>query len=479
MNSQSAWQTTLSFFPDLPVVVEPIDAHLTSDAGLLLFREFDEQRGLTAAFAAALSDPRRAASIDHPYLQMVRARVYGILADYEDQNDHDTLRTDAAFKLIAGRSPDGPDLASQPTLSRFENSVDIASLNRLREVQIDQFIAGFHEAPSSLTFDIDCFDDPAHGQQQLVFFHGFYEQYQYLPRVITCAENDETVLVQLLYGTASPELGADDDLRHLVQRLREVRPDVKIHVRGDSGFGKPVMYRVCEELRVEYSFGLGMNPVLKRNSEDLLNQAVSEYEKQGQPQRLFTGFSYAAQSWDQERYVVVKAEANAQGTNRRAVVTNRPGAPHFPQGAYDEYADRGESENRNKELKRGLCGDRLSDHRFMANFFRLYMHALALNILVGMRRLVAAPPPEPRVAEIPLEAATPYAKRSYANRRRKEDPLGEGHACTWRTRLIKVAAQIVVTTRRVWIRLSGSWPHLEHFRKVAETIVATFSRGTG
>ena len=134
-------------------------------------------------------------------------RIYGILAGYADQNDHDVLRYDPVFKLLAGRSPDDQHLASQPTLSRFENAIDIPSLRRLQDVFIDQFIASFSTPPRHLTFDIDVFDDPTHGQQQLTFFHGYYDQYQYLPRVITCKENDLVVMVCLLYGTAHATLG--------------------------------------------------------------------------------------------------------------------------------------------------------------------------------------------------------------------------------------------------------------------------------
>jgi hypothetical protein len=432
--------------------------------------QFAERSRITEQFADALIDPRDESAIAHSFREMVRSRIYGILADYEDQNDHDTLRCDALFKLIADRSPDEPDLASQPTLSRFENAIGPQSLLALQDVLIDQFIASFDQPPSQLTFDIDCYDDPAHGEQQLVLFHGYYRQYQYLPRVITCAENDRVVMVALLFGTASAFLGVDDDLRHLAERLRAVWPDVKIRIRADSGFGVPVVYEVCEELHIEYSIGIGMNPVLKRNSDELLAQAVSLYEQTGQVQRIFCGFAYAAASWSQERFVVVKAEANAKGTNRRAIVTNRPGAPQFPPAAYDEYADRGESENRNKELKCELHGGRLSDHRFMANYFRLYLHATALNLLVALRGAVADPPPKPS-GELPLEAASQEARRQYFNRRRERDPLGEGHASTWRTRLIKVAAQITVSTRRVLVRLSGSWPHLHHYYHVAQTIL--------
>jgi hypothetical protein len=417
---------------------------------------------------------------------MVRSRVFGILAGYEDQNDHAALRSDAIFKLLADRSPEDEHLASQPTLSRFENSVTPSSLLRLEELFIDRFVNSFEEPPREVTLDIDVFDDPTHGQQQLTFFHGYYSQYQYLVRVITCAENDLVVLPVLLYGTADVALGVGADLRRIVDALLEKFPNVLIRLRADSGYAKPWLYQLCERLGVEYSIGIGMNNVLKQNSEDLLQIAVEQREATGVPQRLFTGFDYQAGTWDQPRWVVVKCEATALGTNRRAVVTNRPGARTLPAGVYDEYSERGESENRNKELKCELCADRLSDERYMANCFRMFLHCLANNILVLLRRHIAAPPvlevsppsdyPAPATEtpeQLAPEARTGWARRRDFNRRREADPLGEGHACTWRMRLIKVGARIEVTARRVRVFLSGSWPFLDHFRDVGQALLNT------
>lgn len=469
---QSVWQKCFDFLPGKPIVVEPVAEQLTSDAGLLPIRQLDERLGWTAQFAAALDDPRSRRQIDHTFLEMARARIYGILANYEDQNDHDTLRSDPVFKLIADRLPEDEDLASQPTLSRFENQITVRSLVGLRDVLIDEFIASFDAPPRHLTFDIDTFDDPTHGQQQLTFFHGYYEQYQYLPRAITCAENDLAVMICLLHGTAHPALGADDDIAYLVGRLRAAWPGVRIEFRGDSGFGLPAMYEVCEWLDLPYTFGLTMNATLKNRSDPLLTHAVAEYERTGAPQRLFCDFWYRAESWPAQRRVVVKVEVNAQGVNRRAVVTNRPGVFVLPGAVYEAYADRGESENRNKELKTSLAADRLSDHRYLANLFRLYLHTQAYNLLVQLRRLVADPPAPPRVEpDLPLEARTPREKRHYFNQRRERDPLGEGQPCTWRTRLIKVAARIRQTARRVIVELSGCWPHLEHFAHVSDRVL--------
>jgi hypothetical protein len=515
MSIQPVVQLTFDFLP-LPVVVETSDAPLSSDAGLLPFRQLDERIGLTQTFAAALNDPREPSRFEVSVLEMTRARIYGIVAGYEDQNDHDILRNDPVFKLIADRSPAADPLASQPTLSRFENWIDIPSLKRLRDVFIDQFLASFAEPPAYLTFDFDAVDDPAHGEQQLVLFHGFYEQYQYLPLVVTCAENDQIVLLSLRPGHVHAALGAEDDLQYLVKRIRAVWPHVVIHIRGDAGFGMPWMLTMSERLGVEYSYGLTSNAVLKRQSEALLEQVVAAYEREqqqakqeGRPapptRRLVDAFWYQAGTWAAPRWVIVKAEANAQGSNRRFILCNRPGARVLPEAAYDAYAQRGESENRNKEFKCDLAMDRLSDHRFLANFFRLYLHAAALNLVVRLRQIIAVPlavheqavdalahpaadetaqaatrtpgeivrehgltPPE---GELPAEALPEPARRRYFDRRRRHDPLGGGQPATWRLLFIKIAAEVVASKRRILIRLSGSWPYLHYFQTVCSRLL--------
>lgn len=468
MSVQTVWSECLGFLPQKPVVVENSAGRLSSDAGLLVVREFDERIGLTQQFAAALQDRRLQPT--HSLLAMVRQRVYGILAGYEDQNDHDTLRYDPVFQLVCDRLPDDQaKLASQPTLSRFENAVSVKALFRLRELLVDQFLEAFDEPPSRLTFDLDGFDDPAHGAQQLTLFHGYYGQNQYFPLIITNADTGLVVMVALRHGTAHSALGADEDLEYLVSRLREKWPDVDIEVRADSGFGVPRMYAVCERLGIWYTFGIGMNSRLKQASDELLAQAVAQYAQTHEPQRLFTALSYQAQTWDGARSVVIKAECHVAGTNRRAVVTNRAGALIVPQGVYDDYVQRGESENRNKELKTDLCGDRLSDHRFMANLFRLCLHALALNLLIRLRSALPDPPdPEdqpharrPRPAPLP-DAEAPHLPTGAELRR--------AQPATWRLRLIKVAAEVIVSARRVLVRLSSAWPSLPTWRLVLQTV---------
>src|SRR5262249_15670806 len=285
-------------------------------------------------------------------------------------------------------------------------------------------------------------------------------------------------MLSLRPGNVPAALGADDDLAYLVTRLRKAWPDVALHFHGDCGFGVPGTYEVCERYRVSYTFGLSANTVLQRQTEGLLAEAGAGDRRERQagrqqapawpavPSRLFTGFWYQAGRWPCARYVVAKAEANDRGTNRRFVVTNRPGALLFPGPAYDEYAGRGESENRNKEFKCDLAMNRLSDHRFVANYFRLYLHAAAMNLLVRLRRFIAEPLPasaphaetaqatsQPGEAVlsaaarcVPAAALTGAERQRHFRQRRQRDPLGEGHPCTWRTLLIKVAAEVLIRT---------------------------------
>jgi hypothetical protein len=459
------------FDPTRPIRFDFSAAPLTSDAGLLPLRQFDEKRRLTQQFAGALNDPRDPRRIDHSFLDLTRMRVFGILAGYQDQNDHDTLRTDPVVKLITQRSPDDPDLASQPTLSRFENQIDIPSRKRLRDVLIDPFIAAFDAPPIALTFDLDAVDDPTHGHQQRTLFHGFDEQDQYLPLVVTSADTDPIVMLSLRPGTATASLGADDDREYRVARLRIAWPDLTIRVRGDCGFGHPTMHECCDRLDVLFTFGQAANRTLQRASEELLAEAQRRWEETGQPQRLFDGFWYQAGTWTRPRWVIVKAEANAQGTNRRFVTTNRSWSREYGEATYDEYVMRGERENRNKEFKCDLAMDRLSDHRFVAHFFRLDLHALAMNLLVRLRREIADPPMrEGPSGDLPRSSLPEPQRKLDQNARRRHDPLGEGQPATWRTLRIKVAASVGVSCRRVVIQLSCSWPHWEFFRRVSEHV---------
>ena len=451
MVAQTAEPILFDFLPQLPVVVQQHHGQMSSDAGLLPLRQFDERWRYTQRMADCLDDPRpsRGQSLG----AMLRQRLYGILAGYEDCNDHDTLRDDPVFKLIAGRLPDGDALASQPTLSRFENLATPKVLQKLIDFTIATGVERLRQKhggklPASIILDLDATDDPTHGRQQLTLFHGYYGQYQYFPLIISEPTTKHVFLAWLRPGTVHASLGADDDLTRIVNALRAEQPDIQIHVRGDGGFGLPLMYQICETLGLTYTFGFSTNPRLKRMTEPLMQKAVEQHDLTKQKARLFECFQYQCDSWSRARTVVAKAECHDGGNNLRFVVTNLPEIATAEQGGktYDDYTQRGESEQRMDELKNGLRMDRLSCHRFMANFFRLLLHTAAFNLLNAVR-----------------DDADPSASSGQA----LPQVLRVGQPCTWRLMLIKVAAEIVQTTRRVIVRLASQWPWWPMYQAVS------------
>ncbi len=279
-------------------------------------------------------------------------------------------------------------MASQPTLSRFENLATPAVLQKLIDFTINTGIERLKQKhggrlPASITLDLDATDDPTHGHQQLTLFHGYFGQYQYFPLIISEPTTKHVFVAWLRPGTVHASLGAEDDLMRVVNALRKERPDIAIHVRGDAGFGLPRMYEICEQNNLTYTFGFATNPRLKKRTEPLMNQAVEQHQQTQQKQRLFDCFPYQADTWDHPRTLIAKAECHSIGTNLRFVITNVANVVVSDDGQreYDHYIQRGESEQRMDELKNGLHMDRLSCHRFMANFFVLLLHTAAFNLL--------------------------------------------------------------------------------------------------
>jgi hypothetical protein len=421
------------FMPARTVVLRPAEGDLTSDAGLLAVRQFDERLGWTRRLAECISGGRQAPL--HSVLSMVQQRIYGIIAGYEDCNDHDALRDEPVFKMIAGRLPGDDPLASQPTLSRLENSVTTRELLNMTDLMIDMGVQRLREkhggrVPRRVTLDLDPTDDPTHGQQQLTFFHGFYDQHQYYPMIVSEPTTRHIFIAWLRHGTAPASLGADDDIERIAAALRKANPRTRLHIRADANVGNPGLYQLCERDGHTYTFGLGTNSRLKGWARPLVERAELRYAKLKSKQRLFTFTRYKARRWNRPRTVIAKAECSAQGTNLRFVVTNLPVKNKAEaEKVYDGYVQRGESEQRMDELKNGLGAGRLSCHRFKANFLRLMLHTLAFNLLNALRDHKDVP-----------------------------EELRRARPETWRTKVIKVAAVVVQTTRRVWVELSGCWP---------------------
>ncbi len=408
---------------------------LTSDAGGLLLREVDRRCGLLDAVTACLTDPRDPARITHDLRSMLTQRIYGLALGYEDLNDHTTLRQDPLFAVLAERRPDpSQPLASPPTLCRLENRVSRASLQRLAAVLVEQFIASFDQAPQELILDFDATDDPLHGMQEGRFFHGYYDHYCFLPLYVFCGSR--LLVAYLRPSNIDASLHTRPILKLLVKRLRQVWPAVRIIVRGDSGFCRWKLMRWCEQNGVFYVLGLARNKVLERLAEPFMAAAQTQLEATQSKVRNFHEVRYAANSWDCERRVIVKAEQLPQGPNVRFVVTNL--TTPTPGEVYDGlYLPRGDMENRIKEQQLALYADRTSCHAFLANQFRVLLSAAAYVLVESLRRTGLA-----------------------------GTELEQAQAGTIRLRLFKVAARVVTSVRRVVLHLSSAYPLADLFGRV-------------
>jgi Transposase DDE domain group 1 len=422
------------------VVADFRGGRLTSDAGCILLREVAQKTGLFDALNEVIPDPRHPVFIVHDQRSMIAQRIVAIALGYEDLNDHHTLRADPALQLAAGRFPDAEfTLASPPTLCRLENRIERKTLMRIAEVLVDQFIASHTQPPQSLILDFDATDDPLHGRQEGRFFHGYYDNYCYLPLYVFCG--DELVAAYLRPSKIDASKHSRALLKLLVRRLRQAWPDVKITLRADSGFCRWRLMRWCDSHGIGYVLGLARNQALERLGADWIARAERQFKKTGQPQRIFGSFAYQASSWDRPRRVIVKAEYTAQGPNPRFITVNVPGDP---QELYEDvYCQRGEMENRIKEQQLDLFADRTSCHRFLANQFRLLLSSAAYVLFQALRRTAL-----------------------------RDTDLEKAQVGTIRLKLLKVAARVVVTTRRVVFHLASSYPFQDRFRAVFERVMS-------
>jgi hypothetical protein len=294
-----------------------------------------------------------------------------IACGYEDQNDSNSLREDPLFKLVCGSLPEsGEDLASQPTISRLENTANRRSCHPIAQAIFELYLRERAKdgAPKKVLLDFDATADPTHGEQEGSYYHGYYQEHIYHPLVVFDGESGHLIGALLRYGNTHASNSAVALLKRIVLRLRQRWPEVEIEIRADGGFAVPALYDYCEQEGIVYTVGLITNPRLKELACDLLAEAQESYDRKGEKVRLFSEGLYRAASWEHERRVVYKAEAMGEGTNTRFVVSTRSADP---KELYEFYARRGESENWIKDLKLALKADRLSCHRFIANQFRL------------------------------------------------------------------------------------------------------------
>jgi hypothetical protein len=437
-------------FP-LPVVAKFDQRQSSSDGGAILLRAADRGLGLTSALACALEDKRQSKKIKHELSELLTQRVMAIACGYPDTNDAARLGSDPVHKLLVGRDPiQGEDLASQPTLSRFENSRDRKQLFRLSEALADCVIERHRRRlrgrARRVTIDLDPTDDPTHGAQQLTFFNHHYDTYCYLPVVGFLSFDEEPnqylVTAVLRPGNAHGSVGAIGILRRLIQRVKKAFPAARIRVRLDGGFATPQVLDFLDgEPKVEYIVNLAANAVLKGKAEPAMKRARRASRISGQTEHVYGECRYATRkTWPWERRIIYKAEvvraANKEPKdNPRFVITN---LRQSPQWIYQKvYCLRGDVENRIKELHDGMQIGRTSCSNFWANTFRVILTAAAYVLLQEMR-LHLAP--------------TCHARAQVS---------------TLRERFLKLGAQVVVSVRRIVLHLPRSFPDRDSFHHLA------------
>jgi hypothetical protein len=445
-------------FPDLldkPVVALFDQEHSSSDGGALLLKCADQRLGLIDTLSECLPDDRQEGKIAHTLTDLVAQRAYGIACGYADGNDAARLAGDPIHKALLGRDPiDGEALASQSTLSRFENAVGPKDLYRFGESLADLVIRRHRNRLRGkvrrITIDLDPTDDPTHGQQQFSFFNGYYDSWCYLPVLGFVSFNDE--VEQYLFtavlrpGNAPAKLGAVGILWRVIDRLQDAFPGVRLFVRLDGGFACPeVLDFLDEQPRLDYVVAIAKNSVLQRRAKRLMGRARRLCRESQKTEHVFGECRYAARKWSCKRRVVIKAEVTRlEGRkpkdNPRFVVTN---LRITPRAVYQRYRKRGEVENRIKELHHGLQIDRTSCSSFWANQFRVLLTAAAYVLM----------------QEIRLHA--------------KHSGCARAQVSTLRERLLKIGVWIEVSVRRIVLHFPTSHPYKDDWGRLAVALGAT------
>jgi hypothetical protein len=414
---------------------------LTSDGGLLLVREFDERVGLSERFSRLIPDPRDERFVARDQLALLRQRLYQIVAGYEDANDATLLRKDPVLKAIAGRRPEDPDLGSQPTFSRLENRISAGALEDLVEEMTRTFIRTRPEPMTEITLDIDPSEARTYGQQELAFYNGHYQGYMYFPQFVCDAKSRFLLAASLRPGNVGTAQGAVRLLSRIVQLLRAEWPRIRIYVRADSNFSEPHLLTWLEEEEIAYTIGMAENKTLQALAKPLVESAQERFRRTAEPQRAFGSLQYrtVTKTWPHPRRVVVKVEVTKLGTNVRFVIATRAGRS---QGIYEWYTQRGGTiEGVIEQLKNGYEADRMSCRRFLANAFRLVLHSAAYNLMILLRERLDIP------------------------------ELAKADIQTIRIKLIKVGGRLERTVRRIWVRLSSSWPFAGLFERAFRKVL--------
>jgi hypothetical protein len=421
---------------------------ISSDGGAFLLRQADQRLNLLARLAGCFLDGRNQNQIEHSIQEMLSQRIYGLALGYEDLNDHEQLRNDPVFGILAGREQLEEPLAGKSTLNRMELGAGVKDRYKkitfwkeaVDELMVNVLLESYDRAPKQIVLDIDTTDLPLHGKQEGRFFHGYYDSYCYLPLYVFCGEH--VLCARLREANHDASFDSLREIQRIVEQIRAAWPEVKIILRGDSGFCRNQLMSWCEAHRVDFLFGMARNQRLRRIIGAEMHAATEQWKQTGKPARIFQEFPYQTKKtkkggWDHERRVVAKAEHIDGKENPRFVVTSLSSEDWPPQALYEElYCERGNMENRIKE-QFSLFADRVSAETMRANQMRLYLSAMAYILMSGLRRLGL-----------------------------KATELAQAQVSTIRTKLLKIGTQIRVTVRKVWVSMASTYPWQDLYQQV-------------
>jgi Transposase DDE domain group 1 len=421
---------------------------ISTDGGAFLLRETDGRLNLLARLADCFLDGRNQSMVEHSIVEMLSQRIYGLALGYEDINDHEQLRKDPVFGMLAGKEELDQPLAGKSTLNRMELGTGAKDRYKkitywktaIDELLVKVFLESHRQAPAQIVLDVDATDLPLHGKQEGRFFQGYYDGYCYLPLYIFCGEH--VLCAKLREADHDAYFGCLPEIQRIVAQIRAVWPDVKIILRGDSGFCRNELMSWCEGKGVDFVFGVARNQRLRKIIGQQLHAAREQWRLTGKPARVFTEFEYSTKKtkkggWDHKRRVVAKAEHIDGKENPRFVVTSLTDEEWKAQALYEGlYCERGNMENRIKE-QFSLFADRMSTETMRANQMRLYLSSMAYILVSGLRRLGL-----------------------------KGTELAQAQVSTIRTKLLKIGAQIRVTVRKVWVSMASSYPWQGLYRQV-------------
>jgi hypothetical protein len=422
---------------------------ISSDGGAFLLRQTDKRLNLLPRMAECFLDDRNQDLIEHSVLEMISQRVYGLALGYEDLNDHEQLRKDPVFGILAGREELDEPLAGKSTLNRMELGAGTKDRYKkitfwkdgLDELLVKVFLESHENPPAEIILDVDTTDLPLHGKQEGRFFHGYYDNYCYLPLYIFCGE--QVLCARLREANHDAAFGSLQEIQRIVAQIRMAWPAVKIILRGDSGFCRNALMSWCENHGVDFVLGLARNQRLRKIIGAEMHAATEQWSQTGKAARVFSEFDYQTKKtakkggWDRPRRVAAKAEHIDGKENPRFVVTSLRSEEWPAQALYEKlYCARGDMENRIKE-QFSLFADRVSTETMRANQMRLYLSTMAYVLMSGLRRLGL-----------------------------KATELAGAQVSTIRTKLLKIGAQIRVTVRKVWVSMASSYPWQDLYQQV-------------